>query len=161
MCDILVERKSMYLRAFESENHKNDWDRKSQIRKVIHLRMVAKQTNYQSPQICGFAELICGPPTYDFFVVSRDSSLEVHYYMKNLSVNLSAGASRRSPPPLRLGFGMEFRSKKIPRNRLGTVSVILRKKVLITRHSEFAEEPIPKLGTERTGDPRKKFYGTV
>jgi hypothetical protein len=32
---------------------------------------------------------------------------------------------------------MEFHSEKIPRNRLGTVSVIPRKKVLIPRHSEF------------------------
>jgi hypothetical protein len=36
-----------------------------------------------------------------------------------------------------LGLGMEFHSEKIPRNRLGTVSVIPRKKVLIPRHSEF------------------------
>ena len=34
-------------------------------------------------------------------------------------------------------MGTEFRSEKIPRNRLGTVSVIPRKKVLIPRHSEF------------------------
>ena len=40
-----------------------------------------------------------------------------------------------SRPPL--GLGTEFRSEKIPRNRLGTVSVIPRKKVLIPRHSEF------------------------
>jgi hypothetical protein len=38
---------------------------------------------------------------------------------------------------LYLGLGTEFRSEKIPRNRLGTVSVIPRKKVLIPRHSEF------------------------
>jgi hypothetical protein len=36
-----------------------------------------------------------------------------------------------------IGLGTEFRSEKIPRNRLGTVSVIPRKKVLIPRHSEF------------------------
>ncbi len=36
-----------------------------------------------------------------------------------------------------LGLGTEYRSEKIPRNRLGTVSVIPRKKVLIPRHSEF------------------------
>jgi hypothetical protein len=35
-----------------------------------------------------------------------------------------------------LGLETEFRSKKIPRNRLETVSVIPRKKVLIPRHSE-------------------------
>ncbi len=39
--------------------------------------------------------------------------------------------------PYQLGLGPEFRSEKIPRNRLGTVSVIPRKKVLIPRHSEF------------------------
>ncbi len=38
---------------------------------------------------------------------------------------------------IELGLGTEFRSEKIPRNRLGTVSVIPRKKVLIPRHSEF------------------------
>ncbi len=37
----------------------------------------------------------------------------------------------------KLGLGTEFRSGKIPRKRLGTVSVIPRKKVLIPRHSEF------------------------
>jgi hypothetical protein len=36
-----------------------------------------------------------------------------------------------------LGLGTEFRSEKIPRNRLGTIFVIPRKKVLIPRHSEF------------------------
>jgi hypothetical protein len=35
-----------------------------------------------------------------------------------------------------LGLAAEFRSEKIPRNRLGTASVIPRKKVLIPRHSE-------------------------
>ncbi len=36
-----------------------------------------------------------------------------------------------------VGLGTEFRSEKIPRNRLGMVSVIPRKKVLIPRYSEF------------------------
>jgi hypothetical protein len=36
-----------------------------------------------------------------------------------------------------VGLGTEFRSEKIPRNRLGMVSVIPRKKVLIPRNSEF------------------------
>ena len=36
-----------------------------------------------------------------------------------------------------VGLGTEFRSEKIPRNRLGTVSVIPRKNVLIPRQSEF------------------------
>ncbi len=40
----------------------------------------------------------------------------------------------------------EFRSATIPRNRVGKVSVIPRKKVLIPR---FTEESIPKLGMER------------
>jgi hypothetical protein len=39
--------------------------------------------------------------------------------------------------PTHLGLGTEIHSEKIPRNRLGTVSVIPRKKVLIPRHSEF------------------------
>ena len=37
----------------------------------------------------------------------------------------------------RLGLGTEFHSEKIPQNRLGTVSVIPQKKVLIPRYSEF------------------------
>jgi hypothetical protein len=35
-----------------------------------------------------------------------------------------------------LGLAAEFRSEKIPRNRLGTASVIPRKKMLIPRHSK-------------------------
>jgi hypothetical protein len=37
---------------------------------------------------------------------------------------------------LKLGLATEFRSEKNPRNRFGMDSVILRKKVLIPRHSE-------------------------
>jgi len=48
--------------------------------------------------------------------------------------------------PLQLGLGTEFRSEKIPRNRLGTVSIIPWKKMLILRSME---ESIPKLGTEQ------------
>jgi hypothetical protein len=36
-----------------------------------------------------------------------------------------------------VGLATEFRSEKIPRNRLGMVSFIPRKKVLIPRHPEF------------------------
>jgi hypothetical protein len=36
-----------------------------------------------------------------------------------------------------VGLGTEFRSEKIPRNRLGMISVIPRKKAFIPRHSEF------------------------
>jgi hypothetical protein len=35
-----------------------------------------------------------------------------------------------------IGLATEFRSEKIPRNRLGTASVFPRKKMLIPRHSE-------------------------
>jgi hypothetical protein len=38
---------------------------------------------------------------------------------------------------LGLGLGTEFRSEKVSQNRLGTVSVISRKKALIPRHSEL------------------------
>jgi hypothetical protein len=41
-----------------------------------------------------------------------------------------------TPPASWQGLGTEFRSEKIPRNRLGKVSVIPRKKVLIPRHNE-------------------------
>ncbi len=58
---------------------------------------------------------------------------------------------------LRIGLGTEFRSEKIPRNRLGTVSVIPRKKVLIPRYSEFRGRANSEAwnGTERSGIPRK------
>ncbi len=52
-----------------------------------------------------------------------------------------------------IGVATEFRSKKIPRKRPRTVSVIPRKKVLIPR---FTEESIPKLGTEGNGMKYKK-----
>ncbi len=45
-----------------------------------------------------------------------------------------------------IGLAAEFSFEKILRNRLGMVSVIPRKEVLIPR---FTEESIPKLGTER------------
>ncbi len=45
----------------------------------------------------------------------------------------------------RLGLGKQFRYEKILRNRLGTVSVIPRKKVLISRSTE---ESISKLRTQ-------------
>ncbi len=56
-----------------------------------------------------------------------------------------------------LGLGTEFRSEKIPRNRLGTVSVIPRKKVLIPRYSEFRGRANSEArnGTERSGIPQK------
>ncbi len=38
---------------------------------------------------------------------------------------------------LSIGLGTEFRSEKIPRNRLGMISFIPRKKALIPRHSKF------------------------
>ncbi len=44
---------------------------------------------------------------------------------------------RINPCMLYIGLGTEFSSEKISRNRLGMVSVIPRKKVLIPGHSEF------------------------
>jgi hypothetical protein len=57
----------------------------------------------------------------------------------------------------RVGLGTEFRSEKIPRNRLGMISVIPRKKVLIPKHSEFRGKANSEArnGTERNGIPRK------
>jgi hypothetical protein len=57
-----------------------------------------------------------------------------------------------------LGLGTKFRSEKIPRNRLGTISVIPRKKALIPRHSEFRGRASSEArnGTKRNGIPRKK-----
>ncbi len=50
-----------------------------------------------------------------------------------------------------IGLGMEFRKENLPRNRIGTVSVIPWKKVLILRHSEFRRR------TECNGILRKKL----
>ncbi len=52
---------------------------------------------------------------------------------------------------------MEFRSEKIPRKRLGTISVIPQKKVLIPRHSEFSGRANSEARnrTERNRIPRK------
>jgi hypothetical protein len=56
-----------------------------------------------------------------------------------------------------LGLGTEFRSEKIPRNRLGMISVIPLKKVLIPRLSEFRGRANSEArnGTERNGIPLK------
>ena len=48
-----------------------------------------------------------------------------------------AGIVRGGGVEEELGLGTEFLSEKIPRNRLGMISVIPRKKVLIPRYSEF------------------------
>ncbi len=58
---------------------------------------------------------------------------------------------------LALGLGTEFCSEKIPRNRLGMISVIPRKKVLIQRYSEFRgrANSEARTGTERNGILRK------
>jgi hypothetical protein len=55
---------------------------------------------------------------------------------------------------LRVGLTMEFRSEKIPRNRLGTVSDIPWKKGLIPRSTE---ESIPKLEAERKYEENISF----
>ncbi len=63
----------------------------------------------------------------------------------------------------RIGLGTEFRSEKIPRNRLGTNSVIPRKKCPFRGIPNSAEEQIPKLGTELDGTEFRekiKFYRT-
>ena len=58
-----------------------------------------------------------------------------------------------------VGIAMEFRVEKIPRNRLGMVSVIPRKKGLIPRHSEFRGRASSEArnGMERNEIPRKKL----
>jgi hypothetical protein len=58
-----------------------------------------------------------------------------------------------------VGLGTEFCSaEKMPRNGLGTVSVIPRKKVFIPRHSEFRGRASSEARneTERNGIPRKE-----
>jgi hypothetical protein len=57
----------------------------------------------------------------------------------------------------RIGLGTEFRSENILRNRLGMISVIPRKKVLIPKHSAFRGRVNSEArnGTERNEIPRK------
>jgi hypothetical protein len=50
-----------------------------------------------------------------------------------------------------IGLATEFRSEKIPQNRLRMASVILRKKVLIPRHSEVYGRVNSKARTEENG----------
>ena len=59
-----------------------------------------------------------------------------------------------------LGLGTEFRSEKIPRNRLGMVSVIPRKKVLIPRHSEFRGRANAEARNGTEFREKMKFYET-
>ncbi len=92
----------------------------------------------------------------------------LHIYPSDLAPSDSPALTPPPPTPppphlpLRLGpqligLGTEFRSEKIPRNRLGTVSVIPRKKVLIPRYSEFRGRANSEAGngTEQSGIPRK------
>ncbi len=63
----------------------------------------------------------------------------------------------------RVRLGTELRSEKIPRNRLGTVSVIPRKKVLIPRYSEFRGRANSEARNVTNGAEfreKMKFYGT-
>jgi hypothetical protein len=56
------------------------------------------------------------------------------------------------------GLATEFRSEKIPRNRLGMVSFIPRKKVLIPRHSKFYGRVNSEARHGRKWDEKNKFY---
>ncbi len=47
------------------------------------------------------------------------------------------GVVATHPGAMEVGLGTEFRFEKIPRNRLGAISVIPRKKAFIPRHSKF------------------------
>jgi hypothetical protein len=60
-----------------------------------------------------------------------------------------------------VGLGTEFRSEKIPRNRLGKVSVIPQKKALIPRHSEFHERANSEVRNGMEFRRKKWFYETA
>jgi hypothetical protein len=62
-----------------------------------------------------------------------------------------SATARVSHVGLEIVLATEFRSEKIPRNRLGTVSVIPRKKCSFRVIPRFTEESIPRLGTEENG----------
>jgi hypothetical protein len=59
-----------------------------------------------------------------------------------------------------LGLGTEFRSEKIPRNRLGMISVIPRKKVLVPRDSEFRGRANSEARNGTESCEKMKFYET-
>ncbi len=72
-------------------------------------------------------------------------------------------STRMRDQELHLGFGTEFRSETILRNRLGIVSVIPRKKVLIPRYSEFRGRANSEARNGTNGAEfreKMKFYGT-
>ncbi len=64
-------------------------------------------------------------------------------------------AASAVPTDSAVGLGTEFCSEKIPQNRLGTVSVIPRKKGLIPRHSKLRGRANSEAlnGTEWNGIP--------
>jgi hypothetical protein len=85
--------------------------------------------------------------------ISRQSTFKED----NAKIFVRLQVKSKYPAAFYLGLGTEFRSEKIPRNRLGMVSVIPRKKVPIPRHSEFRGRANfeARNGTERSGIPRK------
>ncbi len=111
------------------------------------------------------------PAQYLQFLINSFTSVRVktlqNYYFQVKYVNGHVHSERKDSQQtavVRQGLGTEFRSEKIPRNRLGTVSVIPRKKVLIPRHSGFRGRANSEArnGIGRDGIREKmKFYGTV
>ncbi len=69
----------------------------------------------------------------------------------------------QNPRVPHVGLRTEFRSVKIPRNRLGWFPLFRGRKCSFRGIPNSAEEPIPKLGTEQNGTEFRekiKFYGT-
>jgi hypothetical protein len=64
--------------SFKFANHKKDWVRKSQIRKVSHLRKARKSDKFFSRKFADlrFVELTFGPPT---FVDGMHNCTVLHY----------------------------------------------------------------------------------
>ncbi len=102
--------------------------------------------------------LICRPSDT---AVSEDAEIEPRTVTTSaLAVRRSNHQARSHP---RLGLGTEFRSEKIPRNGLGMISVIPRKKAVIPRHSEFRGRANSEArnGMKRNGIPRKNGFSST
>jgi hypothetical protein len=117
------------------------------ITKARSQQVSNKKENSETMKIWRKGQDGCHPIPPFFLCVDADSLLFLRL-------------TRRHPHPTPcLELGTEFRSEKIPQNRLGTVSAIPRKKVLIPRHSEFCGRANSEArnGTERNEIPRKKI----
>ncbi len=88
-----VVRKNSWVSKSQIRKSKKYMVCKLQIRKLPHLVKVRKSRYKLSPQICGFAELICGPPTFE--LLPHRGSVEARLW-SNPKKNMVYGTLCRS-----------------------------------------------------------------